>query len=194
MPGAGSLAVSHVPTELSLLCWGVVDVNLQLKPGPLQGFSSGTDITSNLTTLLQTQLIATNVASSNRPHLSHRLLHAGLRNAKRTWHFSFCSWLGTELDKILGQRFLLDCSWTWKASQTRTYCESYRMIQLLLVTWILFLDIHIQYTENRKLHPKQQNMEWWVRNRIVDINYSCLREIFPSHRITKFHYSHSSLF
>lgn len=42
--------------------------------------------------------------------------------------------------KSLGQRFPLDCSWTWKASQTRIHCESYRMIQLLLVTLIPSLD------------------------------------------------------
>lgn len=70
----------------------------------------------------------------------------------------FCLWLGIKL--LRGQRFLLDCSWTWKASQTRIYCESYRMIQLLLVTWIPFLDtvtVNTQRTNNSIQSNKIQN-------------------------------------
>lgn len=54
---------------------------------------------------LQTQLVATAVASSTQLCPSHKSLHAGLRNAKMVLLLAWDKAL-----KSLGHRFLLDCS------------------------------------------------------------------------------------
>lgn len=142
--GAGSLAVSRCAHWTADVLWA-----LETKPGPGYWFSSGTNITTNLI----------------KHHCRLSLFPLLLPVQPSRVHPTDCYMLGSEVPedkmllllasdkafKSLGQRFLLDCSWMWKASQTRIYCESYRMIQLLLVTWIPSLDavtVNIQRAEN----------------------------------------------